>query len=364
MPHRKEGNNEWKKWKKEEWEHYFRQHGVTEPLPNLQGTIVERAQEAAHFLTRNGFITFSGIDLVGLSNLNTLTPETSGGKLAVLYAAIAKKYADKKVENIPAIQQLRMGVGAYQGNLHTFLGYRDSAVNGLAPFSSEVYPHKIKGMEVSDEDWQSGIRLPEHYSTETARLFGYYWGAGALMHHNDATKVSTVCISVRQEKAQVLEKRISPLIEKVHNITPKHIHKKGESTKSFGPNYTSDCLFIHSRALSTYLHNEHDMPLPKVKRGTTRRIRKQDLPSLSWNAESIESFTIGLLEVRGRVQGEQMFLQGTGAYGDALVDLLHAQNYCCSSPQRKEGQDVWYIAFGKETSRALQHKMPFNKYNY
>ncbi len=358
MVHRKEGHNEWMSWQKGEWRAYFKKHGVKAKLPELKGTVVERAFEAAQFLTDNGFKTFSGIELAALANLDNWTAERSRAHLAMLYGETARYYVEegRSIPEIPAIQLLRMEVGAYQGNLHRFLGYEMTPDGQLIETPKAIQSLKIPGLEVSADDWQRSICLPECCDEETARLFGYYWGAGTIVKHNGIT--GSLVVSVRKSKKAILEKRVKPLIERVHGLEVKSNHKTEDNYRDKKRKIERNYLCVNSAALASYLHKEHGMPWgTQRKEEVKRRIRKHKLPNLPWHSELINAFLIGLLEVRARMSAGRLILQGTGDYGIGIGKLLREQNqYSYSGPHFRENS-LWYIEFNRDSIEALKEQL-------
>jgi hypothetical protein len=360
MVNHKNGNYEWMSWTRKEWLKYLATQGIKGKIPPVQGTILERAKKAAEYLQQAGFHTFSGIELAWLSNQDTWTEEKARNHLAMLYGALAHHYRKENSAalqaDIPAIQVLRIEVGAYQGNLHRWLGFVDMDKGALLPLPRDYYTPP-KGLRISPGDWQEGITLPfpEEITPAHAKLFGYYWGAGNISAHNKTGL--NVVLSVRREKKEILEHKVKPLVESIHNTRVEL--KKGKDEVG-GQTWEENLLVKSSLALATYLHSVHGLPIESAIKTRNGRKRKNRLPKLPWeDREIVEAFLQGIVELRkGEHEDRYVKFYGEGAYGRQLVRYASKHGFGLHGPYEREGKipGKWQIYCDVKTSDWLRER--------
>ncbi|GEM_PF-6419048 len=343
-------------------EQHFLERGLKD-IPHFQGRVIDKVVNAAHYFAENKVHDFTGMELAAL-----ISPEewkTEAAKLsAVTYQAISRYYpqeykTEAKKIGMPAIHLLRIEVGSNKSNLHELRGY-SIVKNKLERTDKDIYPL----LQTSASDWLEGITLPKssEINIETARLFGYYWGIGTLMKSATPSKYYCLFLSNGKKYIQVMEEKVKPLMQKVHNIKYWDAEEKYQRTIMLDNkqrNLEGIIFRKTSLALTSFLATEHHFPYIKNKKSFWKRQQKNNLPKIPWTNETIDSFILGLIEVRGsnlspekytsntfKVSDlENISFNGEGNFGNLTSALLNLRGF---DHNLKMKNNEWTIELKKE----------------
>jgi hypothetical protein len=349
------GSTEWRGWDEKHWKTYFRERGIRSKIPSFNGFEISKAKDGALFFADHGIHDFSGVELAAITHLEKWSHLSSSQIMAVTYGAVSHHYSRLYSEEmndlkIPAIALLRIDTGNYFGNLPECLGYETNPKGQLLEKVSE----KLLEIDTSLYDWKESLRLPLEFDLEVAKLFGFYWGLGNMYPF---TKVSHgMMLSGKEIQREFLLDTVKPLMEKTHNIKVGWEDQSERGEVLLGNSFVdlSGCyLRKTSKALTSYLSNEHRFPSQGNKDRTTNRNEKPHLPKLPWSDEIIDSFVLGLILSRGNdgtyncggAPIERIAINGEGEYGRELDALLTVRGHGHS---KQEKNNKWVINLNKK----------------
>ena len=144
---------------------------------------------------------------------------------------------------------------------------------------------KYKNFEVSREDIQRGISLPD-LNYESCLLLAGYWGKANL----NFTNRYTVQLSGGQHDFDFYRNWVRNAIKKLHNLDV-----EVESVPIMGYEAETPRICIHSRAIATWL--KYDLTFPKPKQNV-------NLPDIDWDEERKQGFFDGIIAFMGGSLGK------------------------------------------------------------
>lgn len=324
---------DWRSWDSIRWNQYFQRRGMDYEIPILVGSYQERLVNSAKILVNNSINDFSGMELAAIANMGKWEKSNTNSLIAGMYQILSRRYKDDDSRSklgIPAIHLLRIEVGAHRGNLHTCLGYEIS--DGKLVKTGDAY----YDIGVSKDDWMEGISipLPSTHGNDFAEMMGFIWGLGSISSRKQ--NVPTFSISAKSAKYDLLLNEVRPKLESAHTMKVRYIDSGDIFVKLADREFNANSVGLTkgSVALTSYLENFHGMPVENRSKNAISRKPKSGLPNISWNAETIDNFVLGLVKTRGgfhdsvtkRAGNEWTYglsyASGEGSYSKDLSDLL------------------------------------------
>ncbi len=225
-------------------------------------------------------------------------PSHQGVKIS---AAVRRRYPPEyfRWKEIPAIQQLREELDAYEGNLHA---------------AKESWRYFMP----SNEDWDRQVTIPTSIDEQVALLLGIIWGDGHISG-------SGLVMNGRKNHHEFYNNTIKPELEELFNITA-HVRSNrfkeraeiGEKVIYPDPRMRTPTIYVSSHAVATWL--EHDLGLPRNRK--IHWVSPYDFSS--WRDDEQYHFFMGMVAALGNFYERErdMFIFRIRRKNDAIRALL------------------------------------------